>query len=113
MKFDWSSLNWIDHGRASTAIWSRTGTGVPQPGKACRVEVDLIGAGVGSADEGLDVNVHGFGLGPISLQLAPAGAFESGGAGIGAPPASPAAKVERIWSPRLFYFCYTDHSVIT
>ena len=42
-----------------------------RPGKACRVEVDLIGAGVGSADEGLDVNVHGFGLSPISLNLAP------------------------------------------
>jgi hypothetical protein len=35
------------------------------------VEVDLLGAGVGSADEGLDANVHGFGLGPISLNLAP------------------------------------------
>ena len=44
-----------------------------RPGKACRVEVDLIGAGVGSADEGLDVNVHGFGLSPISLHLAPTG----------------------------------------
>ena len=42
-----------------------------QLGKACRVEVDLIGAGVGGADEALDVNVHGFGLGPISLNLAP------------------------------------------
>ena len=42
-----------------------------RPGKACRVEVDLIGAGVGSADEGLDVNVHGFWLSPISLNLAP------------------------------------------
>ena len=44
-----------------------------RPGKACRVEVDLIGAGVGSADEGPDVNVHGFGLTPISLHLAPTG----------------------------------------
>ena len=42
-----------------------------RPGKACRVEVDLIGAGVGSADEGPDVNVHGFGLSPISLNLTP------------------------------------------
>lgn len=42
-----------------------------QPGNACRVEVDLIGAGMGSADEGLDVNVHGFGLSRISLNFAP------------------------------------------
>ena len=47
------------------------GTG-SQPGKPCRVKVDLIGAGVGSADEGLDVNVHGFGLSEISLNPAPA-----------------------------------------
>jgi len=39
--------------------------------KVCRVEVDLIGAGVGSADEGMDVNVHSFRLSPISLNLAP------------------------------------------
>lgn len=42
-----------------------------QPGRACPVEVDLIGGGVGSADEGLDVNVHGFGPSPISLNLTP------------------------------------------
>src|SRR3972149_11661854 len=52
-----------------------------RPGKACRVEVDLIGAGVGSADEGLDVNVHGFGPGPISVQLAPEGRFRIWGSG--------------------------------
>ena len=43
-----------------------------QPRRACRVEVDLIGTGLGSADEGLDVNVSGFGLSRISLNLAPA-----------------------------------------
>ena len=43
-----------------------------RPRKACLVEVDLIGAGVGSADEGLDINVHGFELSRISLNLAPA-----------------------------------------
>ena len=42
-----------------------------QPGKACRVEFDLIGAGAGGVDEGLDVNVHGFGPGLISLHLTP------------------------------------------
>ena len=47
-----------------------------QPRRACRVEVDLIGAGVGSADEGLDVNVHGFGLSPTSLHLTPARSTE-------------------------------------
>jgi hypothetical protein len=41
-------------------------------GKARRVGVDLIGAGLGSADERLDVNVHGSGRGPISLNRAPA-----------------------------------------
>jgi hypothetical protein len=43
-----------------------------RPRKARRVEVDLIGAGLGSADERLDVNVHGFGLSRISLNRAPA-----------------------------------------
>ena len=42
-----------------------------KPRKACRVEFDLIGVGAGGVDEGLDVNVHGFGLRPISINLAP------------------------------------------
>ena len=45
------------------------------PGKACGAKFDLLGADAGGVDEGLDVNVHGFGPGPISVQLAPAGRF--------------------------------------
>ena len=41
------------------------------PGKACGAKFDLLGADAGGVDEGLDVNVHGFGPGPISLHLTP------------------------------------------
>ena len=81
-----------------------------QPGKACRVEVELIGAGAGSADEGLDVNVHGFALSPTSLNLAPTrfrGALpylEERGQERGRP------RQEQNWSPRLFYLLHRSFS---
>ena len=87
-----------------------------QPGKACRVEVDAIGAGVGSADEGLDVNVHAFGLSPISLNLTPTrsrGALpnlEERGEERGRPPKG--RRWTEIGVPDCFISCYTDHSVI-
>ena len=83
--------------------------------KVCRVEVDLIGAG-GKCGRRYGRQCPQFQAQsnftqPCSNSLQ-RGAPESGGAGTGARAASPAAKVERNWSPRLFYFCYTDHSVI-
>jgi hypothetical protein len=42
-----------------------------RPGEACRAASGLVGASARGVDEPLDVNVRGFGLGPISLNLAP------------------------------------------
>jgi len=46
-----------------------------RPGEARRAAFGLVGASARGVDEGRDVNVHGFGLGPISLNLAPKGRF--------------------------------------
>ena len=44
-----------------------------RPGEARRAAFGLVGASARGVDEGRDVNVHGFGLTPISLHLAPTG----------------------------------------
>ena len=81
-----------------------------QPGEACRVEFDLIGAGAGGVDEGLDINVHAFALGQIPLQLAPKSPFRIWQSGDGA--AAGLARSE-IGVPDCFIFLTQDHSVIT
>lgn len=43
--------------------------------------IGLVGGGAADVDEGLDINVHAFGLSPTFLQLAPMGTSESGGGG--------------------------------
>jgi len=69
-----------------------------QPGKACGVKFDLLGAAAGGVDEGLDVNVHGFGSGPISVQSAPKGRFRiwrgGGGSAAGLASSEGGAKLE-------------------
>ena|SRR5437867_5177492 len=43
--------------------------------EACRVKFGVPETPAGGVDEGLDVNVHGFGPSPISVQLAPRGSL--------------------------------------
>lgn len=69
-----------------------------QPGQACRVEVDLLGAGVGSAGRTPGRQCPRFRAQSNFTQpysnWVQRGASVSGGAGGGARPASPAAKVD-------------------
>src|SRR3990172_3256967 len=80
VKFDWPSLDWIHHGRASTAIWSRSGAGFPT-----RTVSGLV---------------------QFQSNWLQRVASESGQAGTGARPASPGAELE---CPDCFISSYTLH----
>lgn len=45
-------------------------------GEARRAPFELVGTDATGVDEGLDINVHAFGLSPTSLQLVPKGTSE-------------------------------------
>jgi|GEM_PF-4108964 len=93
----------MDHQVPEFGVGDRPGR---WPSEARRAAFGPVGAGAGSVDEGLDINVHGFGVSPTSLQLAPMGTSESGEAGGGELAASPEEGIGEIGVPDCFIFLH-------